>query len=125
MKNYLPTFLSQLLEAVAVQSTIRIFDASSARLAADSRAAAAAEAPSGGDEDAAVAAMNGVSVEESLLLLPKTLQQYEIRAPMEEKDAMAYYFLSAVSNSGRYVIALEYSLFNSDVRRIPAGHWCS
>lgn len=102
IKKHLPTFLTQLLEAVAVQHTVRIFDASSARRAADAAIAAKATAAKAttegtdGEEDAAVANMNSVSVAESLLLLPSTLQQYEIRAPMEEKDAMAYYFLSAV-----------------------------
>ena len=59
-----------------------------------------------GEEDAAVANMNSVSVADSLLLLPTTLQQYEIRAPMEEKDAMAYYFLSAVCSHNSYIITI-------------------
>ncbi|CAM9325387.1 unnamed protein product, partial [Ectocarpus fasciculatus] len=64
-------------------------------IAAKATAAKATTEGTDGEEDAAVANMNSVSVAESLLLLPSTLQQYEIRAPMEEKDAMAYYFLSA------------------------------
>lgn len=106
VKKYLPTFLVQLLDAVSVQNVIRIYDASSARLAAESRQSAEVgiaapaenniESSTAKDEDDAIAIMNKSSVAESLLLLPRTLQQFEIRAPMEEKDAMAYYFLSAV-----------------------------
>jgi hypothetical protein len=132
IKQYLPGFLVQLLDAVAVNKNVRIFDASTAHvvaakaIAAKEAAAADADASAGkkpsakagGDkakagedkdrggatageveELAAVAQMNKVSVADSLQLLPSTLQQYEIRSPMEEKDIMAYYFLSSVSRA--------------------------
>ena len=124
IKQYLPGFLVQLMDAVAVQKDVRIFDASTKYIStattstavskdksviasADGKgkksttttAAGTGDGSSAGEaeEAAAVAQMNNVSVADSLLLLPSTLQQYEIRAPMEEKDVMAYYFLSSVS----------------------------
>ena len=95
--NHLPNFLTQLLDSVALQSTIRIYDSAKEQKTNEKKGVSKAESESAQDEESeAIREINSTSVTESLSFLPKTLQQYEIRAPTEEKDVMAYYFLSVV-----------------------------
>jgi len=79
----LPDHLKQLLSVVAVQKSIEVVDVT----AMQSQKASSKSSSSGTSTTPKAAA------EEPLSALPKTLSQFQINVPTEEKDTMAYYYL--------------------------------
>lgn len=98
-KKYLPSFLTQLLEAVAVQPTITIVKASNAPVSATRPNDSLVPTTTVSSESSARGKVTvpPSSKDNSMATLPVGLEQLEIKMPAEEKDVMAYYFLVKVN----------------------------